>query len=183
MKDKELLDFCRVKKIFDKGFGFLTSLYYDEPVFFHFNKVKDPSAKEKLEKLKRGEVYFYYTSIIHNDKRRVYKLWLDVNDIDKNLIPDFIERIIEELNDGKINMFEIAHVVKKLRENDLLDKIKLRDILESKKMLKAPSLLKAVLLESEVKENDFFDKLIADIESNKIDSGSWTDAVLNKIYS
>ena len=61
--EKELLDFCRVKKIFEKGFGFLSSINYPQDVFFHFSKIKDEKVREELEKLKRGEcLYFLYLS-------------------------------------------------------------------------------------------------------------------------
>ncbi|RJP59086.1 MAG: hypothetical protein C4543_07255, partial [Ignavibacteriales bacterium] len=83
----EPLDYCRVKKISEKGYGFLTSLYYSENVFFHFNGIKDPVVKDKLEKMKRGEIYFYFTSTAKNNKRRVYKLWLDISEVEKELIP------------------------------------------------------------------------------------------------
>ncbi|MBU2494668.1 MAG: hypothetical protein KJ571_18760 [Bacteroidetes bacterium] len=181
MDEKELLDFCRVKKIFDKGFGFLTSLYYNEPVFFHFNKVKDPDIKEKLEKLKRGEVYFYFTSVIHNGKRKVLKLWLDVKDIDNILIPDFIERLIEELNDGRINVFEIAYVIKQLRENDFLSKETLSEILQTKKMLKTPSVLKAVLRTDEEKFSENLNILIEKLETKQISENEWVEEVIHQI--
>lgn len=181
MPDNEQLDFCRVKKIFDKGFGFLTSLYYDEPVFFHFNKVKDPLIKEKLEKLKRGEVYFYFTSVFHNEKRKVNKLWLDIKDVDKDLIEDFIKRIIAELNDGKINVFEIAHVIKQLRENDFIDSEKFREILLSKKMLKTPSVLKSVLKNDEGRFSDNLNILIEKLETKQISENDWVDSIIHQI--
>ena len=181
MNEKELLDFCRVKKIFDKGFGFLTSLFYNEPVFFHFNKVKDPDIKTKLEKLKRGEVYFFFTSVLHNGKRKVYKLWLDVKDVDKNLLPDFVERIIEEMNGGKVNVFETAYVIKQLRENDFIDAVKFREILLSKKMIKTPSVLKAVLRIDEDKYLDNLNILIEKLETKQISENEWADSVIHQI--
>lgn len=181
MCENEPLDFCRVKKIFDKGFGFLTSLYYAEPVFFHFNKVKDPDIKKKLEKLKRGEVYFFFTSVIHNGKRKVYQLWLDVKDIDKKLIPNFVERIIYEMNDGKINVFETAYVIKQLRENNFIDKEIFREILLSKKILKTPSVLKAVLKINEEKFSDNLNILIEKLETKKISENEWADSVIHQI--
>ena len=112
MQEQELLDFCRIKKIFDKGFGFLTSLYYQENVFFHFSIIKDEAAKEKLEKLQRGEIYVYFTSRLKDGKRKVSRLWLDITKVDKSLLPKFKFRIIEELNSGRTNLFELAHVDK-----------------------------------------------------------------------
>jgi len=181
MNDIEPLDFCRVKKIFDKGFGFLTSLYYEEPVFFHFNKVKDPLIKEKLEKLKRGEVYFFFTSVFHNGKRKLNKLWLDIKDVDKNLLPVFIERIIHEMNDGIINVFEIAYVIKQLRENYFITAEKFREILLSKKMLKTPSVLKAVLRNDENIFSDNLNILIENLETNQLGKNEWADSVIHQL--
>lgn len=177
----EPLDYCRVKKIFDKGFGFLTSLHYNEPVFFHFNKVKDPVIKEKLEKLKRGEVYFFFTSVFHNGKRKVYKLWLDIKDVDKNLLPDFVERIIRELNVGETNVFETAYVIKQLRENDFITVEKFREILIAKKMLKTPSVLKAVLRNDENIFSDNLNILIEKLETKQISENEWADSVIHQI--
>ncbi|OGU36724.1 MAG: hypothetical protein A2068_03720 [Ignavibacteria bacterium GWB2_35_6b] len=183
MSEKELLDFCRVKKIFDKGFGFLASLYYEEPVFFHFNKVKDPDIKVKLEKLKRGEVYFFFTSVFHNGKRKVLKLWLDVKDIDKNLIPDFVERIIEEMNGGKINVFETAYVIKQLRENNFISKEKLEEILFSKKISKTPSVLKAIISNNEEGLSKKIDEAIELLETKKINYADFAEVVLRNFYN
>ncbi|MDZ7767029.1 MAG: hypothetical protein U5K00_21870 [Melioribacteraceae bacterium] len=47
MPEKELLDYCRVKKIFDKGFGFLSSLYHKENVFFHFSGIRRSTGERK----------------------------------------------------------------------------------------------------------------------------------------
>ena len=179
MYDNEPLDFCRVKKIFDKGFGFLTSLYYDEPVFFHFNKVKDPSVKEKLEKLKRGEVYFFFTSILYKGRRRVYKLWLDVKDIEKQLIPGFIERIIEELNSGTINIFELTRVLQFFRDEGLLTNEQLLKSLSSSKLLKTPSAVLTILNKKEKKEKEELEKLLHEYEEKGISKDQWLSSTLN----
>ena len=178
LNDNELLDYCRVKKIFDKGFGFLSSLYFTEPVFFHFNKVKDPDIKEKLEKLKRGEVYFFYTSIMHNGKRKVLKLWLDVKDIEITLIPDFIKRIIEEINIGQTNIFELAYVIKQLRKNNFISDKMFEEILNSKKILKTPSAIKSILNDNELSLNNNLDDLIDKLESKKITETEWVDLMM-----
>ena len=181
-KEKEILDYCRVKKIFEKGFGFLTSLYYQEPVFFHFNKVKDEATREKLEKLKRGEVYFFYTSVMFKGKRRVYKLWLDVKSIDKILIPEFIDRIIIELNDGKTNVFELAHVIKILREEKCVSKEKFKEILNTKKLLKTPSMLKPTFSEEELIRFDDIQKVFDDLLDGTITKDEWIKMILGKLY-
>ena len=120
-KDEEiLLDYCRVKKIFEKGFGFLSSLYYPENVFFHFSKIRNEETREKLENLKRGDVYLFYTSELKNRKRRVVKIWLDLKQVPPRLLPKFITRIIAEFYEGRLNIFELAHVVKELDKSILL---------------------------------------------------------------
>ena len=182
MEVKELLDYCRVKKISEKGYGFLTSLHYPEPVFFHFQRIKDPETKEKLEKLKRGEVYLYFTSGSKDGKRRVLKLWLDIKLADQNLIPDFIDRIISELNSGRTNIFELAYVVKQLRENNYLTGNKLREIISSEKILKTPSAVKAILTEGSF-DAEKLSFLIEQSESKKITNEFWTDSVLDILNS
>ncbi len=179
MINNEPLDYCRVKKIFDKGFGFLKSLYYKEPVFFHFNNVKDPAAKEKLEKMKRGEVYFYFTSTLYKGRRRVYKLWLDIGDIDKELIPQFSDRIIEEFISGKTNPFEVAYVVKQLRKNDYLSKENFKKIISSQKMIKTPSILKTMLIENETDKLENLEESVTLLENNKLTADEWIESVLS----
>ncbi len=160
MSEQELLDFCRIKKIFEKGFGFLTSLYYKENVFFHFSKIKEPAAKEKLENLQRGEIYIFYTSVLKDGKRKVSRIWLDIKDVDKKFLPKFKFRIIEELNSGNTNVFELAHVIKELRINNLLNEGEFNKVLRSEKVVKIPSAIAAMLTEPELElfENgsDFF---------------------------
>jgi cold shock CspA family protein len=150
MSENELLDFCRIKKIFDKGFGFFTSLYYKENVFFHFSKIKDEAAKEKLENLQRGEIYVYFTSRLKEGKRKVSRIWLDIKDADAELLPKFKYRIIEELNSGRTNIFELAYVIKQLRINNLLNDGEFNKVLRSAKVVKIPSSVAAMLTEPEL---------------------------------
>lgn len=173
MEQVEPLDFCRVKKIFDKGFGFLTSLYYKEPVFFHFNKVKDAYVKEKLENLERGEVYFFYTSIMNKGKRKVYKLWLDVKDIDKSLINDFIERILAELNNGSINMFELTHVLKLFRMENLLKSEQIIKAVSSTKLLRTPTAVLTIFNDGEVEKKEKLEGLLTQYENKSISPKQW----------
>lgn len=150
MSEMELLDFCRIKKIFEKGFGFFTSLYYEDNVFFHFSKIRDRSAKEKLEQLQRGEIYVYYTSMLKDGRRKVSRIWLDIKEVDKKLLPKFKYRIIEELNSGRTNLFELAHVVKQLRVNKLMNEGEFNKVLRSEKVVKIPSSVSAMLADSEL---------------------------------
>ncbi|MCF8259704.1 MAG: hypothetical protein K9J12_02945 [Melioribacteraceae bacterium] len=145
----EPLDYCRVKKIFDKGFGFLTSLYYAENVFFHFNDVKDPIAKEKLQKMKRGDVYFYFTSKEKDGKRKVDRLWLKLAESDTELIPGFVSRVIYEFRQGRNNPFEVAFVIKELRRSKFLSNEKLISVLNSPNILKTPKIIFSILTEEE----------------------------------
>lgn len=173
MEERELLDYCRVKKISEKGYGFLTSIHYHQNVFFHFNGIKDPDVKEKLEKQKRGALYFFYTSKPHKERRRIHKLWLDISDVEPDLIPVFVENITKEFILGKTNPFEVAYVIKQLRENDFLGNDNLSKIISSPKMLKTPSILLAMLKESESKNKDKIEELISELEADKLNRNEW----------
>jgi cold shock CspA family protein len=151
-KKDELLDFCRVKKIFDKGFGFLTSIYFEENVFFHFSKVRDQAIKETLQNMKRGVIYVFYTSQLSEGKRKVKRLWTDIKKVDTRLIPIFVDKIIDEFQNGRTNVFETAHVIKLLREANYLDNSTFKKILELPKITKTPSVISSMLTEEEIKK-------------------------------
>jgi len=158
---EELLDYCRIKKIFKKGFGFLSSLHYEQNVFFHFSKIKDEKARNKLEKLKRGEIYVYFTSEVKNDKRRVKRLWLDLNEVNNALIPKFIEKIIEEFTMGKTNPFELGYVVRQLLNLKLMDKDNLLRVISTPRIYKMPSAISSFAETRELREQieEIVDKL------------------------
>jgi len=164
MKEKEVLDFCRVKKIFDRGFGFLTSLYHEENIFFHFSKIKDLEKRELLNNMKRGVVIVYYTSKLNNGKRKVDKIWLDISNVPQNMLPEFINRLIFELNDGKTNPFEVIAVLNQLRGINKLTKQNYIDIVSSKRILKNPSILLKLISE---KEKYLYEKLTILLEELK----------------
>jgi len=147
--EKEVLDFCRAKKIFEKGFGFLTSLYHKENVFFHFSKIKNEEKRESLKSLKRGVVSVFYTSKKMNGKRKVDKVWLDVGEIPNYLLPDFIERLILELNIGNTNPYETIDAFNQLRESKLLTEKNYRELLCSLKIKNNPSILLKIISENE----------------------------------
>lgn len=181
--NNEYLDYCRVKKIFEKGFGFLTSLYFPENVFFHFSKIKDPEVKEKLEKLKRGEVYLFYTSKSVKGKRRVDKIWLEVKDIDPKLIPPFTNRIIEECSDPKINIFELAHVVQLLRLSGNINQNQFEKILNSERVKRIPKSIISMLSHNEIEMFDDLPKFIDEISEGKTNYIELNRLLLNKIFS
>lgn len=183
MDIKEQLDYCRVKKIFDKGFGFLTSLHYDGYVFFHFNMVKDKAVKEKLEKMKRGDIYFYFISTLKDGKRKVSRLWLDISAVDKELLPGFADRITGEFISGATNPYEVAYVTKQLRENEYLNDGNLRMLLSSDKLLKNPSILKAFLRESEAGKLSNAESLIEQLELKRIEKDEWVEKVFALLTS
>lgn len=177
MQEKEKLDYCRVKKIFDKGYGFLTSLYHKENVFFHFSGIKDHNVKEKLENLQRGDLYFFYTSYEVEGKRKVKKLWLSLSDVEKDLLPEFENKITEEFISGETNPFEVAYVIKQLRVNEYLSDENFYKILSSQKIRKTPSLLKATLIEDEAVHSDKIESLIDQLESNQIKFDDWFEKI------
>lgn len=149
-KEKEFLDFCRVKKLSDKGFGFLASLYYEENVFFHFSKIKDKDTLELLNAMKRGVVSVFFTSILTKGKRRVNKIWLNAADIPVHFLHDFIERLILELNIGERNPFEIMDALNQLRNINKLDINNYRDIIGTTKIKQNPSILLKLISDNEV---------------------------------
>ncbi|MEN8194202.1 MAG: cold shock domain-containing protein [Bacteroidota bacterium] len=148
--DKEVLDFCRAKKIFDKGFGFLTSLYHKENVFFHFSKIKDEKKRELLSNLKRGVVSVFFTSKFANGKRKVDKVWLNAEEIPIHLLPDFTDRLTLELNNGNTNPFEIMDALNQLRKIYKLTEENYRAIICSSKIKRNPSILLKLISENEL---------------------------------
>ncbi len=148
--EKELLDFCRVKKLSDKGYGFLLSLYFEENVFFHFSKIKDKVTLEALSSLKRGVISIFFTSRLVNEKRRVDKIWLNAKDIPIHFLDDFFARLILELNIGERNPFEIIDALNQLRNINKLNINNYRDIIKSSKIKQNPSILLKLISESEV---------------------------------
>jgi len=152
LPENVVLDFCRIKKIFDKGFGFLSSLYHQENVFFHFSKIKDKEKRQSLFDLKRGIISVFFTSKISDGQRKVDKVWLNIAEVPENLLPNFIERLILELNDGVTNPFEIIDVLNQLKQIGKLSKQNLKEITSSKKIIKNPTILDKLLTIDEMKE-------------------------------
>lgn len=159
------LDFCRVKKIHENGFGFLQSLYYEQDVFIHFSKIKDPDVKASLENVERGKVYLYFTSDEKDGKRKVRNVWLSLKNIPDKFLPDFVERIRKEFYDGKINPYELAHVINELILYKKVDAIFLEKILASPKVQRIPGLIKAFVTETNNNKAEI-DDIINNIDSN-----------------
>lgn len=168
----EGLDFCRIKKIFEKGFGFLTSLHYPENVFFHFSKINDNDKRDTLLKLKRGVVSIYFTSKKSDGKRKVDKVWLDIKDVPQSYLSSFVDRLLVELNDGRTNPFEIIDAFNQLKEIDKLSIQNYTDIVSSKKIQKNPSILLKLI---SVKDNLLLEKLSKILEELKNKTLTETD--------
>ncbi len=174
--NKEPLDFCRVKKIHEKGFGFLTSLYYENDIFFHFSKIRDDSIKETLSKMERGKIYLYYTSQEVEGKRRVRKFWFGIADVPQNLVPGFIQKIKDEFNTGKTNPYELAFVVRDLLENKLIDKTILKELLKSKRVRRIPNVCLA-FMEDGNSNREELENILKDVEQ----TGEYNTKTINSI--
>ncbi|MFH0733875.1 MAG: cold shock domain-containing protein [bacterium] len=174
----EPLDFCRVKKIDEKGFGFLKSLYYENDIFFHFSQIKKEEFREKLEEMKRGEFFLFFTSLLQpNGKRKVSNIWYLINDIPKSYHIQFKAKIIEALAEGKTNLYDLLYVFVELKKLDLISKVDLNSILMSKRIMNLPTTILPFLNSEEI--NEF--KIILNMEKikNLPNKPYWFDDVYN----
>lgn len=147
----DLLDFCRVKKIDEKGFGFLKSLYYPYDIFFHFSQIKKDEFRDKLNDMKRGEFFLYFLSKeVDNRKRKVKQIWYSLKDVPEEYYSSFIDRIIEEFRSGKTNLFDLLYVYREFKELNLIDNILLEKILTSDRITKLPTTILPMLSNEEV---------------------------------
>ena len=117
-----LLIFAEVKKIDEKGFGFLKSLYYNIDIFFHFTQIKREDFLSKLQDMKRGDFFLFYTSILQKSgKRKAHNIWYSIEQVPLEYIEPFAKRIIEEFETGKTNIFDLIYVFDELRKINLPD--------------------------------------------------------------
>ncbi|MBU1101465.1 MAG: cold shock domain-containing protein [Bacteroidetes bacterium] len=180
---EEYLDYCRVKKIFDKGYGFLTSLYFPENVFFHFSKIKDPTVKKELEKLNRGAVYLFYTSEAVKGKRRVDKIWFDLKDVEPSLINPFVMKIIAELDESKINIFELTHVIFLLRQAGVLNKNQFEKVLNAATVRKIPTAIIPMLTKNELEKIGNLDELIEMMQDDNLSYSGLIKIIVENLAS
>jgi hypothetical protein len=149
----EPLDFCRVKKIDEKGFGFLKSLYYSIDIFFHFSQIKKEEFLEKLNDMKRGEFFLYYTSKITKEgKRKVSQIWYSLDAVPVELYDGFIDRIIKEFNEGSSNVYDLLFVFGEMKKMNLLTMGNLLTVLSSSKILRLPTVILPYLDSNEIEE-------------------------------
>ena len=180
--EKELLDFCRVKKIFDKGFGFLSSINYPQDVFFHFSKIKDEKVREELQKLKRGVVYIFYTSQSEKSKRKVSRMWLNLKNVPDYLIPEFKSKIIDEFNNGKTNVFELTYIIKELRSIGQIKRKDFKLVLSSNKIISNPSVIEQMLNEEDLNKFEDIKSFLSNIRDQNIKNDIWSAEIINKIF-
>ena len=148
----EPLDFCRVKKIDAKGFGFLKSLYYPNDIFFHFSQIKNEEFTEKLNEMKRGQFFLYFISKPRPDfKRKVDNLWYSLNDTPPQLHSAFLEKIIHEFNDGSTNIYDLLFVFSEMKKCGIIDPPLTERIISSKRIHSLPTTIVPFLSEQEIK--------------------------------
>jgi len=142
----EPLDFCRIKKIDEKGFGFLKSLHYPGDVFFHFSQIKKEEMLDRLNQMKRGDFIVYFTSRVTDKlKRKVDRFWYKLQDVPVEFIDEFKSVIIKEFDGTRINTFDLLHVFSELKEMSLISREELTTILTSKKIHSLPTTILPLL--------------------------------------
>jgi len=147
----EKLDFCRVKKIDEKGFGFLKSLYYKIDIFFHFSQIKKEEFLEKLNDMKRGEFFLYFTSKETKEgKRKVSNIWYTLEAVPTEYYEGFTTRIIEEFNEGKTNVYDLLFVFGEMKKLNLINEFILDAIFSSTKILRLPTVIIPYLNQEEI---------------------------------
>lgn len=136
----EPLDFCRVKKIDEKGFGFLKSLNYPGDIFFHFSQIRKEDFREKLNHMKRGDFIIYFISKLQpNGKRKADKIWYLLSDVPAELIPGFAARIIGEFSMGTINLYDLLYAFDELKKGGHLSREQIDAVLSSQKVKNLPT--------------------------------------------
>jgi cold shock CspA family protein len=175
--NKEPLEFCRVKKINEKGFGFLKSLYYKGDVFFHFSQIKKEEFLETLNKMKRGEFILFFTSRKLNDgRRKADNFWYKLKDVPSEYISIFKEKIIEEYYSDVTNLYDLIAVFKELKTNNYLEKDDISKILNSEKIKSLPTTIIPYLTNEEI--NQLKEILKIDELKNSPDKPFWYDDIV-----
>ncbi len=177
---KEPLDFCRVKKIDEKGFGFLKSLYYESEIFFHFSQIKKEDVREKLEEMKRGDFFLFFTSKIQpNGKRKVNNIWYLMSDIPDSYFNQFRDKIIEAFGSGKTNLYDLLYVFSELKKLNLISLKDITSVLVSKRIMNLPTTILPLLNNDEINE---FKKILKIDELRELPTKPyWFDDVDNYI--
>lgn len=136
----EPVDFCRVKKIDEKGYGFLRSQHYRNDVFFHFSQIKKEELLAKLTKLKRGDFFLFFTSKEKPDgRRKVDDIWYEVREIPVARIPGLVEALVKEFEEGSTNLYDLLFVFGELKQLNYLFPDAVERILGSAKIMNLPT--------------------------------------------
>ncbi|MDP3148778.1 MAG: cold shock domain-containing protein [Ignavibacteria bacterium] len=147
----EPLDFCRVKKIDEKGYGFLKSLHYPSDIFFHFSQIKKEEFREKLNAMKRGEFFLFFISKQQKDgRRKAAELYYSIDSVPIEYLQPFAERILTEFDSGRTNIFDLIFVFNELRRINFLTEEMLIKILSSKRITVLPTTILPHLTADEI---------------------------------
>jgi cold shock CspA family protein len=172
----EPLDFCRVKKIDEKGYGFLKSLYYPNDIFFHFSQIKKEDFLSKLQEMKRGEFFLFFTSFLQsNGKRKASKIWYSLDQVPPEYFPTLTERVATEFEGGKINLFDLLYVFDGLKKLGFISHENLISILSSKKIELLPTTILPYLSPEEIAK--FKEILKIEELRNKEPKPSWFEDI------
>lgn len=148
----EPLDFCRVKKIDEKGYGFLKGLHHSFDIFFHFSQIQKDDFREKLNKMKRGDFIIYFISKLQpTGKRKADKIWYAIDEVPAELLPDFAERIITEFNTGTINLYDLLYAFDELKKGNHLTEEQIDAVLGSQKVKNLPTTILPYISKEEYK--------------------------------
>ncbi len=176
MVTDELLDFCRVKKFNDKGYGFLKSLIYSGDIFFHFSQIKSEEIKEKLDKMKRGDFFLYFISKQNEEgKRKVVKIWYALKDVPEVYSSKFIDTLIIKFNDDKINVYDLLYAFNEIKQKYEISNHQYISIFESKKIKHNPTTILKYLNQTEFN----LLKATLNIDSYDMDKPYWYEELVN----
>ncbi len=175
----EPVDFCRVKKIDEKGYGFLKSLHYKNDVFFHFSQIEREELLAKLTKLKRGDFFLFFTSRERPDgKRKVDNIWYEVKEIPVEKVPGVIDVLLREFEDGNTNLYDLLFVFGELKQLGYIFPFVVDRVLACKKILNLPTTILPYL------SDDEFKKLCQNLDMEGLKENPqkpfWYDEILKK---
>ncbi|MFA6597523.1 MAG: DUF705 domain-containing protein [Ignavibacteriaceae bacterium] len=145
------MDFCRVKKIDEKGYGFLKSLHYPADIFFHFSQIKKEEFREKLNDMKRGEFFLFFISKPQKDgRRKVAEIYYSIDAVPVEYLQPFAERVLVEFDSGRTNIFDLLFVFSEFRRINFLTEELLLKILASKRITALPTTILPYLTQNEI---------------------------------
>lgn len=149
--NNEPVDFCRVKKIDERGYGFVRSIHYQGDIFFHFSQIKREELLTKLEKLKRGDFFLFFTSKRQPDHRRkVDEIWYEIGEIPVVKIPGLVDTLLTELETGRTNLYDLLFIYSELKKSGYISLEITAKILASHKIMNLPTTILPYLTDHEM---------------------------------